>query len=133
MNKKIKKTVAFIMSFIMVFLLFNTVFVSTANAEEIPENKVIEMATITDAPKEEISTEASTEAATEEASTEGADISVDVSETEAGAEPETEENIEMLMALMASVVDTNYTFYFTDGGSLKSYMVIFGGRKQQHG
>ena len=120
MNKKIKKTVAFIMSFIMVFLLFNTVFVSTANAEEIPENKVIEMATITDAPKEEISTEASTEAATGEASTEGADISVDVSETEAGAEPETEENIEMLMALMASVVDTNYTFYFTDGGSLNA-------------
>lgn len=124
MNKKIKKTVAFIMSFIMVFLLFNTVFVTTANAEEIPENTVIETATATDASKEEITeekifTEASEET-TGEASMEEADISVDVSETEAGAEPETEENVEMLMALMASVVDTNYTFHFTDGGSLNA-------------
>lgn len=96
MNKKIKKTVAFIMSFIMVFLLFNTVFVTTANAEEIPENTVIETATATDASKEEkISTEASEETTGE------------------ALEAEVDEEI-----LMASVADTNYTFHFTDGGSL---------------
>lgn len=129
MNSKIKKMAALVMSFVMVFLLFNTVFVTTANAEEISETIVVETATAMDAPKEEntgieISAEASTEAASEKTTGEAlaeADASAKALETETGkTEPETEENVEMLMALMASVVDTNYTFHFTDGGSLNA-------------
>lgn len=113
----IKKIMAFVMSFIMIFLLFNTVFCTTAKAEEIPENAektAVDTATITDASKEEtteeeISAETLTEVASEEAAGEAlyADTSGETLETEADEE-----------ILMASVADTNYTFHFTDGGSL---------------
>lgn len=104
------------MSFIMIFSLFNTFFVTKVKAEEIHETTVVDTstATTTDALKEETtekenSAEASTEEVTEE--TTGEALYADTSGE--ALEVETDEEI-----LLASVVDTNYTFHFTDGGSL---------------
>lgn len=120
MIASIKKITAFVMSVIMIFLLFNTVFVTTAKAEEIQEKSektAVETSTdtATDALKKETtekenSAEASTEAASEEVTEEttGEALYADAS----GEALEDEE------ILLASVVDTNYTFHFTDGGSL---------------
>lgn len=123
MIASIKKITAFLMSFIMVFLLFNTVFVTNAKAEEISEKSektAVETstATATDALKEETaekenSTEASTEAASEEVTEETTGEALYADTSGEALEAEADEEI-----LLASVADTNYTFHFTDGGSL---------------
>ncbi|MCM1172371.1 MAG: VaFE repeat-containing surface-anchored protein [Clostridium sp.] len=115
MNRKIKKTVALLMSLIMIFFAFNAMPVSTANAEEISEQQesAAGNATATDAELTEVnemSTEAGTEAV-EETCESTEDATVNVIE-------QMEEIVEEIMVY--ATVDTNYTFIFTDGGSLNA-------------
>ncbi len=91
MNKKIKKTVALLMSLIMIIFAFNTMPVLTVNAEEISEQENdTENATPTDAEPSQIG-----------------EVSMEEAEGTEGIET-------------YSTVDTNYTFTLADGGSISA-------------